>query len=76
MSARVRTAGRPTRANLLYVVEQSQGLFGQILSAASDRNPNRAEDIERLTRKGMAMCIAAREHDAPDAGRQWPATDR
>jgi hypothetical protein len=58
---------KPTRKDLLLVIGRCQTLFGEILGAASDRNPNRAEDIDRLCKKGFNLCIEAAEQDEPVA---------
>ena len=57
-----------TRKQLLIALGDCQDLFGQISSAASDRNPNRAADIERLTAKGFKLCVDVRSADPPVTG--------
>lgn len=59
------TNRKPTRKDLLNVIKECQTLFGSIYGAFSDRNPNRAADIERLTAKGFELCVAARSFDPP-----------
>ena len=56
---------KPTRRDLLEVIEECQTLFGKISGAFSDRNPNRAADIYRLTEQGLQLCIIARSADTP-----------
>ncbi len=56
---------KPTRLQLLDALAFCQSLFGQISGAASDRNPNRAADIEQLTRQGLKLCIEMRSADPP-----------
>lgn len=54
---------KPTRRELLKVITESQNLFGSIMAAFSDRNPNRAADIEHLTTEGFELCLNARSFD-------------
>jgi hypothetical protein len=58
---------KPRRKDLLVVIGRCQDLFGKILGAHSDRNPNRAEDIHRLCNQGFNLCIEAAEQDEPAA---------
>lgn len=59
---------KPTRTDLLAVVESLQMIVSQIRSAASDRNPNRAAHIDHLTRSAHQLCFDARQFDGPEAG--------
>jgi hypothetical protein len=56
---------KPTRRELLAVVTECQNLFGEIMAAFSDTNPNRADDITRLTDQGFNLCLKARSFDPP-----------
>lgn len=56
---------RPTRRDLLLVIGELQNLFGRAAGAASDRNPNRAEDIAKFTKAGHDLCVEARGFDPP-----------
>ncbi len=56
---------RPSRLDLLTALSRAQTLFGKVQAAANDRNPNRAEDIKRLTQEGFDLCLSAREFDPP-----------
>lgn len=57
-----------TRKQLLIALGDCQTLFGQIAAAASDRNPHRASDIERLTTKGFDLCLTVRNTEPPIEG--------
>lgn len=57
-----------TRKQLIIALGDCQQLFGQISSAASDRNPNRAADIDKLTKSGFELCIAVRSTEPPISG--------
>lgn len=63
---------KPTRADLVAVVAILQDVLGKLRGAASDRNPHRAEDLERLTQFGLMLCIEARGYDAPQTGSSSP----
>lgn len=56
---------RPTRHDLLVVIGRLQNLFGELAMVAGDRNPDRAHDIDRVQRAGLALCIEASAQDAP-----------
>lgn len=56
------------RNKLLIALGDCQDLFGQISAAASDRNPNRAADIEKLTAKGFKLCVDVRSEYPPIVG--------
>lgn len=47
------------------MVGQLQGIIGQLAGAFNDRNPDRADDIDRLAREGHAICVWARSFDPP-----------
>jgi hypothetical protein len=67
---------RPTRRDLLVVIARCQNLFGQVAAVTSDRNPNRAADIERVWRAGFDLCVEAQSHDEPvDDARPWSRPD-
>lgn len=57
-----------TRKQLLIALGDCQSLFGRITGAASDRNPNRAEDIENLTSQGFQLCLKIRSSEPPIEG--------
>lgn len=57
-----------TRKQLIIALGDCQQLFGLIAAAASDRNPNRAADIEKLTKQGFELCLMVRNQDPPISG--------
>jgi hypothetical protein len=57
---------KPTRKELLNIIEELQGCFGDIAALQrDDRNPNRGADILRMTQKGFDLCCEARSFDPP-----------
>jgi hypothetical protein len=57
-----------TRKQLLIALGDCQSLFGRIAAAAGDRNPNRAADLETLTRQGFNLCLKIRNTEPPIGG--------
>jgi hypothetical protein len=47
------------------VIDRLQNLFGELAAVAGDRNPERARDIDRVQRDGLALCIEASAQDPP-----------
>ena len=55
---------KPTRKDLLAVVEKCQGLFGAIEGAFNDdRDPMRADKLLVLTKEGFELCLSTRSFD-------------
>lgn len=55
---------KPTRADLLLVIERLQGLIGQAVSASqNDRAPDRADRIAAALKPAFELCVAARSFD-------------
>jgi hypothetical protein len=56
---------KPTRRDLLVVIGRLQNLIGSLDGIANDRNPNRAAQIQAVSRHGMNLCIAATGFEPP-----------
>lgn len=56
---------KPTRRELLKVVEELQGVLEELKMSFHDRNPNRAEEITTLIEKGWNLCYHVRSFDPP-----------
>lgn len=60
---------KPTRADLLSAIDSLQGLVGMARStAANDRNPHRAAQVDDYLKRAHDLCVEARSMDPPDAG--------
>lgn len=67
------TRRKPTRRDLLVVIGRLQTLMGAVAGAASDKNPNRASQLLRLSEHGADLAIDARSYDPPVDGGPWDA---
>ena len=57
---------RPSRAQLLRVIEELQGLVGEALAAyRNDRDLSRSKHVIAPLERAHAMCIEARSADPP-----------
>ena len=56
---------KPTRRDLLIVINRLQGLVGSIGGTAGDRNPNRAAQLDALQDVALNLCIEALSQDPP-----------
>lgn len=64
--AAARRPTKPTRADLLRVIEELQHLVGVGMAAAqNDRAPDRAAQIQGALKKAFDLCVAARSMDPP-----------
>ena len=63
---------KPTRRDLLVVVGRLQNMFGKLIAAAGDRNPERAKDIADICAQGVELCIEARSYEPPIEGQEGP----
>jgi hypothetical protein len=59
------TRRKPTRRDLLVVIERLQRLVSRAGAAMSDRNPNRAEEVAAALDRAFDLCVDARSHDDP-----------
>lgn len=67
---------KPTRADLLRVINRLQGLIGEArANLENDRNPAGFTDGRKRLREAHDLCVAARGFDLPYQGRSkrgWP----
>lgn len=56
---------KPTRRDLLIVIGRLQNLFGSVGTAASDQNPNRAHQLQKIAKRGLNVAVEALEQDDP-----------
>ena len=61
---------RPTRTDLVAAITSLQGLIGLAQAATNDRNPNRAAEVRDYLEQAHALCVEARTHDPPTAGKR------
>jgi len=61
-------AKKLTRKQLMQALGDRQSLFGQIQSAASDKNPNRAAEIDGLCKVGFEFCVEVLSTEPPVQG--------
>jgi hypothetical protein len=66
------TRRRPTRRDLLIVIEQLQDIIGRARGANHDRNPNRFAEVDGLLSAAFDYCLKARNHDPPVGSRPSP----
>lgn len=63
---------KPTRRDLLLVIGRLQCKIGRAIGANNDRNPNSYAETRGVLQEALELCIAARGHDPPIAGRLGP----
>lgn len=73
------TLRRPTRRDLIAVIERLQDLIGEAKAGCNDRNPNKQATVDGALGEALALCIAVRSDDPPcskaeidRSERRWP----
>lgn len=67
---------RPTRRDLLVVIDRLQNLVGWAMARNNDRNNNRHADVDGTLDYAHRLCVAARSQDPPFEGSgPWAAPE-
>lgn len=70
-TARIQRPARPTRADLLRVIERLQNHIGEAIGAAqNDRAPDRADRIAAALNPAFELCVEVRSLDPAPRSRR------
>lgn len=68
---------KPTRTELLAVIDRLQGLIGEALAAVgNDRSPNRLAETQGPLEEAHELCVLARAADPPCSADALTRSDR